>query len=86
MDLERITPKYIFHCMLKRKDAITKEVLEPVTFVLAYSTVSHTMYKLGVTSGGKTSKVNFMITIYLVQVVKTIKHRQRPVLVRLSLL
>ena len=33
--LERITPEYMFQCILKRTDAITKEVLEPVTFVLA---------------------------------------------------
>ena len=29
----------IFQCMLKRTDAITNEVLEPITFVLAYPTV-----------------------------------------------
>jgi hypothetical protein len=33
--LERITP--IFQCMLERTDVITNEVLEPVTFVLAYA-------------------------------------------------
>ena len=27
---------YIFQCMLERTDAITNEVLEPITFVLAY--------------------------------------------------
>jgi hypothetical protein len=30
---------HIFHCMLERTDGITKEVLEPVTFVLAYAAV-----------------------------------------------
>jgi hypothetical protein len=30
---------HIFQCMLERKDAIMKEVLEPITFVLAYPTV-----------------------------------------------
>ena len=35
--LERITPKYIcFLCMPERTNAITNEVLEPITFVLAY--------------------------------------------------
>ena len=29
----------IFQCMLKRTDAITNKVLEPITFVLAYPTV-----------------------------------------------
>ena len=29
----------MFQCMLERTDAITKEVLEPITFVLAYATV-----------------------------------------------
>jgi len=29
----------IFQCMLERTDAITKEILEPITFVLAYPTV-----------------------------------------------
>jgi len=29
----------IFQCMLERTDAITYEVLEPITFVLAYPTV-----------------------------------------------
>jgi hypothetical protein len=29
----------IFQCMLERTDAITNEVLEPITFVLAYPTV-----------------------------------------------
>ena len=27
---------HIFQCMLERTDAITNEVLEPITFVLAY--------------------------------------------------
>jgi hypothetical protein len=30
---------HIFHCMLEQTDAITNEVLEPITFVLAYRTV-----------------------------------------------
>jgi hypothetical protein len=30
---------HIFQCMLERTDAITNEVLEPITFVLAYPTV-----------------------------------------------
>jgi hypothetical protein len=30
---------HIFKCMLERTDAITNEVLEPITFVLAYPTV-----------------------------------------------
>jgi len=30
---------HIFHCMLERTDAITNEVLEPITVVLAYPTV-----------------------------------------------
>jgi len=29
----------VFQCMLERTDAITNEVLEPVTFVLAYPSV-----------------------------------------------
>ena len=29
----------IFQCMLERTDAITKEIPEPITFVLAYHTV-----------------------------------------------
>jgi hypothetical protein len=29
----------IFQCMLERTDVITNEVLEPITFVLAYPTV-----------------------------------------------
>jgi len=39
--LERITPKYIYFNarMLERTDAITNEVLEPVTFVPACPTV-----------------------------------------------
>ena len=32
-------PTHIFQCMLERTDAITNEVLEPITFVLAYRTV-----------------------------------------------
>ena len=36
--MERITPKYIyeFQCMLERTDAITNEVLQPITYVLTY--------------------------------------------------
>jgi len=30
---------HIFQCMLERTDAITNEVLEPTTFVLAHPTV-----------------------------------------------
>ena len=30
---------HIFQCMLERTDAITNEVLEPITFLLAYPTV-----------------------------------------------
>jgi len=30
---------HLFQCMLERTDAITNEVLEQITFVLAYSTV-----------------------------------------------
>jgi len=30
---------HIFQCMLERTDAMTNEVLEPITFVLAYPTV-----------------------------------------------
>ena len=30
---------HIFQCMLERTVAITKEILEPITFVLAYPTV-----------------------------------------------
>ena len=30
---------HIFQCTLERTDAITNEVLEPITFVLAYPTV-----------------------------------------------
>ena len=33
-------PTHIFQCMLERTDAITNEVLEPITFVLSYATVS----------------------------------------------
>ena len=32
---------HIFQCMLERTDAITNEVLEPITIVLVYSTVFH---------------------------------------------
>ena len=32
-------PVYIFQCMLERTDAIMNEVLEPIMFVLAHSTV-----------------------------------------------
>jgi hypothetical protein len=28
-----------FQCMLERTDAVTKKILEPITFVLAYKTV-----------------------------------------------
>jgi len=40
--LELITPKYIYFNarMLGRTDAKTNEIQEPVTFVLAYPTVS----------------------------------------------
>ena len=31
---------HIFRCMLERTDAITNKVLEPVTFVLAYPTIT----------------------------------------------
>jgi len=36
--MERITLKYIyeFQCMLERTDAVTNEVLQPITYVLAY--------------------------------------------------
>jgi hypothetical protein len=41
---------HIFKCMRERTDAVTNEVLEPITFVLAYSTVfilmSQTVYGL----------------------------------------
>ena len=30
---------HIFQCVLERTDAITNKVLEPITFVLAYTTV-----------------------------------------------
>jgi len=30
---------HIFQCMLERTDALSNEVLEPITFVLAYPTV-----------------------------------------------
>jgi len=30
---------HIFQCMLETTDAITNEVLEPITFLLAYPTV-----------------------------------------------
>jgi len=36
--MERISPEYIFQCMLERRDTITNEVLEPIAFVLAYPT------------------------------------------------
>ena len=36
------------------------------------------------TSGGKTSKPHFVRTINLIQVVKAIQHRKRPVFIRLS--
>jgi len=32
---------HIFQCMLERTDAVMNEVLEPITFVLAYPTVLH---------------------------------------------
>jgi hypothetical protein len=34
---------HVFQCMLERTDAITNEVLEPITFVLAYPTVIFTV-------------------------------------------
>jgi hypothetical protein len=37
--LELTVPKYIYFKVLERTDAITNQVLEPVTFVLTYSTV-----------------------------------------------
>jgi len=48
--LERITPyTNIFQCMLERTNAITNEVLDPTTFVLAYPTVfSNKQYQLTV--------------------------------------
>ena len=30
---------HVFHCLLERTDVITNDVLEPITFVLAYPTV-----------------------------------------------
>jgi hypothetical protein len=30
---------HIFQCMLERTDAVTNEVLKPITFVLTYPTV-----------------------------------------------
>jgi hypothetical protein len=30
---------YILQCMLEQTDAVTNEVLEPITFILAYPTV-----------------------------------------------
>ena len=32
-------PVHIFLCVLERKDAVTNEVLQPITFVLAYPNV-----------------------------------------------
>jgi hypothetical protein len=37
---------HIFQLMLERIDAITNEVLEPITFVLAYPTVQRIQYFL----------------------------------------
>jgi hypothetical protein len=42
---------YIFQCMLERTDAMTNEVLEPITFFLAYPTVC-TFYVL-ITKAGR---------------------------------
>ena len=39
---------HIYQCMLERTDAITKEVIEPIMFVLAYPTVFH--YELTVSA------------------------------------
>jgi len=36
MDYPKI---YIFQCMLEGTDAVTSEVLEPITFILAFPTV-----------------------------------------------
>ena len=33
---------HVFQCMVERTDVITNEVLEPITFVLAYPTVPAT--------------------------------------------
>ena len=35
---------HIFHCMLERTDTITNEVLEQITFILAYPTVLYVLY------------------------------------------
>ena len=50
MGLERITTyTNISQCMLERRDAITNEVLEPTTFVVAYPNVfSNKDYQLTV--------------------------------------
>jgi hypothetical protein len=39
---------HIFQCMLERTDAITNEVLETITFVLAYPTVFKRRIVIGV--------------------------------------
>ena len=38
-------PTHIFQCMLERTDAVTNEVLEPITFILAYPTVFSIEYR-----------------------------------------
>jgi len=43
----------LFQCMLERTDAITNEIREPVTFVLAYPTVLITV----ITKRGRTSEI-----------------------------
>jgi len=45
--MERINPRYIYLCMLERADAITNEVLEPITFVLAYPTALRIPHEYG---------------------------------------
>jgi hypothetical protein len=37
---------YIFQCTLERTDAITNEVLEPITFLLAYPTARAMLFIL----------------------------------------
>jgi hypothetical protein len=50
---------HVFQCMLARTDDITKEVLEPITFVLAYQTVMGLFSAQNVQTGSKTNSTSY---------------------------
>ena len=52
---------HIFQCRLERTDAIMKEVLEPITFVLAYPTVlCHNLASIGLLNVQKQSYADLL--------------------------